>query len=546
MEEKPSFRELVKAAIIEGLEVVRDFEARNKNIKTYEDYPEMVYRDDGFPFFWKKREQPRDYTTIFNDHRSHEEEEARKAEGQNSLFGRFQFQIGPPSIPSDQLPSWRAYLNYVLNNPRLNNYWNPTEMLELADSLGTENILAELIRRSSVKRGVFEPLRQLLNRYIHISGKREFDEVLFDQVSIEWARASTAEKLYFDIYVPILFHTFDFDSCPINDSASIERMDDSLQLARNTRYPSRSRPSTDMLRAATHALALKIWTIENKTREERQQVLNSASAFSGVIERIDKFFAALRSITDIEVGYGQLVIQPDGWADSWYADLAPVYVIAVKSYPEHFNERWWFEKPEPIAESDCLKVGDLFTRLLDVKNNKLDLAVRRLNNASLRAEEEDSILDIAIGLEVLLVTDKTEVTHKLATRLATLSRIRPYDDATPHDVYRYCKSVYQYRSDIAHGNSEKNVQKSRVIKLKEEEAIPTVTLGIKLLSYAIQVLSAHPQYLRNPEELDKLMLNGGDMIQAAGTDLEVEDKTSGTLTAGDLVEANDESKKLKK
>lgn len=108
---------------------------------------------------------------------------------------------------------------------------------------------------------------------------------------------------------------------------------------------------------------------------------------------------------------------------------------------------------------------------------------------------------------------KTEVTHKLATRLATLSLIQKYSDATPHDDYRYCKQVYKYRSDIAHGNSDKHVQKSRIIKIKEEESIPTVNLGIRLLSYAIQVLSANPLYLSNYDELDKLMLNGRDTLQ---------------------------------
>jgi hypothetical protein len=127
-----------------------------------------------------------------------------------------------------------------------------------------------------------------------------------------------------------------------------------------------------------------------------------------------------------------------------------------------------------------------------------------LNEAFLRANEEDSILDVTMGLETLLTSDnRTEITYKLAMRAAALSTIEQFEELSPEDVFKHCKKIYDYRSAVIHGSKE--VQKKRIIKLAEGEEIPIVRLGVKILRCVIKTLSHHVEYL-NPQKLDKLLI----------------------------------------
>ena len=70
-------------------------------------------------------------------------------------------------------------------------------------------------------------------------------------------------------------------------------------------------------------------------------------------------------------------------------------------------------------------------------------------------------------------------------------------------VFRICKILYDYRSDVAHGRP---LDKKRVIKLEQAKPLPTVALGIALLRHVILSLSKRPEYFV-PENLDKYLLS---------------------------------------
>ena len=114
-------------------------------------------------------------------------------------------------------------------------------------------------------------------------------------------------------------------------------------------------------------------------------------------------------------------------------------------------------------------------------------------------------MDVTMGLETLLTSDtRTEITYKLAMRAAALSTIEEFEGLSPKNVFKYCKRVYDYRSEVIHGS--KKAKKKRIIKLGEEKEISIVRLGVDILRCAIKALSHHVEYL-NPEKLDKLLIN---------------------------------------
>lgn len=344
-----------------------------------------------------------------------------------------------------------------------------------------------------------------MDRYIHVSGQKEMEEELFRPIYQEWERSILLEKLPINMVVPILGLVFSFDWLEIGNNAFVERMGELLQLARNSRSTYTVSTHETVIGAATHSLVLRDWTIANRTFDQRQEAMNDIAAYATPILEIEKFFAALRSEISVETGYSQIVATPIGWADSWQAHLPHVEVVTVRAYPDHFEKHSWLRTPPTIDENTCRNIAETFSVLKNPPDNRLVLAARRLNAAFLRANEEDSILDITMGLETLLTSDtRTEITYKLAMRAAGLSTIEQFEELSPEDVFKHCKRIYDYRSDVIHGS--KKAEKKRIIKLSGGEAIPIVRLGVKILRCVIRTLSHHVEYL-NPEKLDKLVIS---------------------------------------
>jgi Apea-like HEPN len=261
--------------------------------------------------------------------------------------------------------------------------------------------------------------------------------------------------------------------------------------------------------AATHALGFQNWYIQNDSQWIRDNNLGSAENFREVIERVDHFFAALRAVSGVQTGYCQLLIRPGGWCDSGRASLPQVDIIPLRTYPDHFEHYGWLRTPPVLDAAACAEAGKLYTALVTLNKNELLVASRRLNQALLRSSEQDSILDVAIGLETLLVEDgaKGEINHKLAMRLGALCKMRPFEDYQASEVFGLCKKLYEFRSAVAHGS--RDMSKKRVIKVRDtKDPIEAVVIGTSLLRYVIRFLAEKPEFLvaRN---LDMTLLGGG-------------------------------------
>jgi hypothetical protein len=261
--------------------------------------------------------------------------------------------------------------------------------------------------------------------------------------------------------------------------ATVEKMADDFQLARNNQHDLTNSVHECVIGAATPALVLHGWsTVTNNNRKESEATVNEFSSFSKAIPRIDNFFAALRAVAGIETGYSQLVVRPTGWGHDWKAFLPTVYVVTTRAYPDHFENFGWLRDVPTVSADSLKRVAEVYHVLSETPTNSLGIAARRLNAAHLRKDEADSILDVTIGLEELLGDDaRTEMTHKLSMRMAALAKIEPCSEGEPAEIFEFVKKIYAYRSAIVHGS--KKSENKRTVSNKRNEEIPTVNLGLK-------------------------------------------------------------------
>jgi hypothetical protein len=146
----------------------------------------------------------------------------------------------------------------------------------------------------------------------------------------------------------------------------------------------------------------------------------------------------------------------------------------------------------------------VFNAISISKELKMTAAARRLNAASLRADERDRILDITIGLETLLTDDSnSEITYRLSLRMAALVRVQPLDGLSAVQTFRACKQLYKFRSAIAHGSTKRAPKKE--LSLGSQGTRPIISIGNAFLRHALWVLSIRPQ-LQTPSNIDARLL----------------------------------------
>ena len=488
----------IKPAVREGLEIVRKIESQNLPIDSHDFYPNLSYLEPGFPRFSfarrtdKRTDVPRNYTTIFKD--------------QPAWYDEYRIKEGSIVVSKD-IPSWQEFLTFVQGDDYLRKHLGPTSMFrDFAEKYEETGDKTFSIRDFVDRLFILGLVRKLVDRYVNVSKTTEFDDQIFLPLYLEWEKGLFERTLPFDILVPILRVKFDFDELQISNSSAIERMSDAIQLARGHKHSSDMSAHQDVIGAATHALVLRNWQLDDyETRERAVEALNYIGTLMKPIADAEKFFASLRGITGVLTGFCQIIIKPKGWADHWNADLPCIHIVSKRGYTEQLEKISWSDPAPGVNADECARVGELHNVLIQTSNNRLTLAAKRLNAASLRSDEEDSIVDVTIALEALLGDEsKGEITHKLATRLAALARLEPFKDHTPAEVFGFCKKIYSFRSAVAHGSHE--TSKSRIVNIREEKVIPTVDLGLDMLGFALQVLSKNQQYL-DPHKLDLYLVS---------------------------------------
>ncbi|WP_038978029.1 HEPN domain-containing protein [Paenibacillus polymyxa] len=349
----------------------------------------------------------------------------------------------------------------------------------------------------------------LIEAYIHNYGTdSELKAENFYELYEPIEKFIFSDRLYYDIYIPILFTKFEFEEYIVSEDEGIEivKMDENIQLSRTLIQQHGSPISSSVLNGATHALKLKGFFIEGDRSyfDTNQQFLDSTGY---PLDKINAFFNSMRIRTFVnELGYAQLLAIPVGWTNQYKAFLSSIFGTTIRAYPKEFENYYWLRDDfTTIDKPQAEEVSNLFNGFDIGNNKKLMLANRRLNMCILREEEDDSILDATIAMEALLSDgERGELTHKLAMRMAAIFKISEYA-YTPDMVFNSVKKIYSYRSSIVHGGSKPKNQEIVIDELNLR--IPTPKLAVVFLKIAIRVLVENPKYF-DPKYLDQELLRG--------------------------------------
>jgi len=472
------FHKLVAKAVEEGLERIGPLVAEKRRLGTYFNWPSMSFHKSGLPSFGESMVAgPTDYKYAFGRQWSH-----------------------PPLIPTDNLESFQDLLVFAESQEYIKRRLLHPGMVEIKEDAPDLQAWAHEYLEFLVYRSIPE---ELIDRYIHVNKTCSFSHEAFEAVYAPYARSIFEERLFLDICVPILFLKFDFDQIELGPNVELVQMNEEFQLARAPLSSYGAGVHKSVLPAATHMLVLNNWYIENQNRWQLSEIISEVGAYP--LDRIDSFFAALRIVTGFSTGYAQLLMRPKGWALNYKADLPVLEGTSIKAYPNSFERYYWLNEDIPEIDSETAQeIGNTFVKLLDVTENAVHIAARRLNLCFLRDDEEDSILDATIGLEALLSDDsRQEMTHKLAMRVGALTKILESFSKSPYQVFRDLKRIYGYRSAIVHGS--KKAHKKREIASGDNRRIPAYSLAIDYLRVVLRILIDHPQY-RKPARIDEELL----------------------------------------
>jgi hypothetical protein len=357
--------------------------------------------------------------------------------------------------------------------------------------------------------GLFETHVRLLieyqvDRYIHINNLLAYEEEKHLPIYRLVETYCLAPRLEVEIWVPILSLDSELKDFEIAPEVEVLEMSKEFQFARAPKQQFNWGEHPWVQASAKYALRLPNYSIPNDDWLTVSRIVSTAEAYP--LKRINAFFAALRAATRVETGYAQLFMLPVRWAHGFTEKVLPLYGTTVRDYPQKFEDGYWNRDQFPVLNPEQWEtVSRIFAFLdkhtSDKENRRLGLALNRLNQSYLRAEDDDAVLDATIALESLLSDGNEEMTHKLATRIAALSKLAD-EKQDSYSVFQNVKKVYGFRSAVAHGDVDK-IEKRRVMP----NGTSTASVSRELLSLVLLALSRHEKYLE-VQKIDRELLLG--------------------------------------
>lgn len=342
----------------------------------------------------------------------------------------------------------------------------------------------------------------VVDRLLNLYGD-EFSETQLASTYAEYERGALLEDLPISIAVPIALTPFELDRrFALNARVSIERMSDEWQLARAPRgvhYGEGAGASPVVVGAATHAFVLDDWSLPN--RKSLGGDLETHRLGFYPLNEIERFFQALRIVSGLDTGFAQVSIRPRGWAHRWEGKLPAIASGALgRRYPAWFDNWGWLHAPPArVTDSQVDEVARAYAAL-EHAGDKVGVAARRLSAATLRETEEDSIIDLCIGLEAALGdASHAEITHKLALRTAAV--VARSFDVDPLLAFRQVKEIYRFRSAVVHGKSKQEVRSVS----GSQGPVRATAAGRQLLREVLSALLEHPEW-RDPKRVDDLIV----------------------------------------
>ncbi|RWM08954.1 HEPN domain-containing protein [Mesorhizobium sp.] len=447
--------------------VIKTLDDTRWSFGTHHDYPTMGMTESGFPYFSE--------VGFYN-------EKARK-----DYVGVFR-----PRSLAGLLMSERLQENFPAG----------AELIEFLKSneLGKKFQLEEPYSESYVDRMVGD----CVERYFQLYGtgpvqKRKRQDIL------KLAFFGTVEdSLEVRLVVPIALTHFQVDRYRLNETTYIARIPRATQLSRSRIGSRGSGAERGVVSAATHAFVSNGWSIPNKSLQNVRNGLNEPSG--DALDTVDRFMASLRAATGAVTGYAQVLFLPRGWATEFYCDLPSVYGANCRRYPNSFDNYGWSGGGQSaITRTQLDDVKRIYNRILERREERVLIALKRLNACMTRDDAVDAILDATIGIEVLLGDKENQaLSYKLRIRAGALASLS--GSMKPTDVSAAVKNIYDVRSRIVHGLDAKK-SKKQLLAPEDERYASERKAAADMLRFLIDVLLEFPQYL-DPLKIDRELILG--------------------------------------
>ena len=469
--EKEELKSKLKHCLRDGLELIKTQKEEDKKrdwnftFDYHDNYPTMSDKDDGMPSFYLNSYCKLDYSKYLTKDKKYVE-----------------------------IESWRKYHEFILSKENFRKHFGLMEYSPLKKEATEES--KEF--HSQIYTYFF--VADFVDSYIH-KFSFELDDGNYNKVFELFYNSISKEKLEINIIVPILFIDFDFEEFEINDGISIKRIDKQIQLARNTRKSFTSSAHETVISSATHAFYLKGWFFDNLGQYHLDWNMPDLNNYQKPLVIIEQLFASLRLLLNNETGYCQVISAPVNWQYRCKADLPEIFVASDKKYPDKFENYGWLSLVSKVGKDDLQNFNTIFERL---DSKKHSLAIKRLNSASLRKNEEDSILDVTIAMESLLTNDSpSEITYRLATRATQICKLSKFKDYSTKDVFELCKKIYKYRSAVVHGDS-KRIEKTKKIEFNGSQEIEIIKVSTDLLKHILNTIIEND--IKDVNSIDEIMM----------------------------------------
>lgn len=409
----------------------------------------------------------------------------------------FGFKVSYKKILSDtkkdiELESWKTLIDFFLNDKAIYEYiewkdWNPPK---------------EEVKKEMYTFSIFEDLRSLIDAIIHSTKNPKLNSRVKVEKISNWISGITNDIVNYELVIPIIYHQPECLKITLDKNVRIQKIDDKLQLSRHFKLPESVVAHKNVVGAATHAIYISnvLIKIPNDNQAKKYKILKQR--IDENFNQIIKIFSICRLVINDSMGFCQVIAKPIGFEEHWFAELPDVKIFGFKKYPSSFEENGWHEIKK-ISKKQLALIKKYHNEITE--DIKIKLAQRKLFESDLRNNKDDSVLDVATGLEALLSDSTDNLKYKISLRSAAICKMKKFYQFTPAEVKKGIKTFYDFRSAIIHGNT-KNITKGKSIQLDRFEPIETLWFGTNVLRHIIEYLMLNPKF-RELENIDDYLLN---------------------------------------
>lgn len=220
----PVMMRLFADAVEVGMALVQQFKAEKRYIGQHVSWPTLQYRENGLPTFSENLfSGPTDYSHIF-------------------------FPISEPRIEFISVPAFQALLTFARSNEYIRKHFKLSE--EGDHHVGNVAIMSTV--------------GDIIDCYIHQYDDDHFVLERFLPLYLFIEASILNSKLQINIVVPLLLLRCQFETVPLGPYAYLGRMSDDFQQARALESKYTLGIHKPVSEAASHALFLSMYEIENK------------------------------------------------------------------------------------------------------------------------------------------------------------------------------------------------------------------------------------------------------------------------------------------